>query len=74
MIVGLGLALIAGAFGAAALIRTRKFVVTAVAAIAITLFVSVENLRCENGASCSCTQASIAAATDRSSSHLKGDK
>ena len=57
MIVSLGLALIAGAFGAAALIRTRKFVVTGVAAIAIVLFVSVQNLRCDDAVPCSCGRA-----------------
>jgi hypothetical protein len=56
MIVCLGLALIAGAFGAAALIKTPKFVVTGVAALAMMLFVSVQNLQCEDAA-CSCSGA-----------------
>lgn len=61
----LGLALISGAFGSAGVIKARKFVVTGTAAIAIALFVSVEHLRCEPAATCSCTLDSVAALTDR---------
>lgn len=57
MIVSLGLALIAAAFGAGGVIRSGRTVITGIAAIAITLFVSVEHLRCE--------QASVAALPDR---------
>lgn len=65
MIVSLGLALIAGAFGSAGIIRSKRIVITGTAAVAIALFVSVEHLRCDDGGQCSCTQASALAVADR---------
>ena len=54
-----GLALIAIAYGSGASLRSRKIVITGVAAVAIALFVSVERLRCEALAHCSCPQAAV---------------
>lgn len=64
MIVSLGLALIAAAFGAAGVIRSGRIVITGIAVIALTLFVSVEHLRYERAERCSCTQASVPALLD----------
>lgn len=62
MIVSLGLALIVVAYGAGGVIRSGRTVITGIAAIAITLFVSVEHLRCAQAERCSCTQAWAAGA------------